>query len=38
MKQVDIWLEANGIIWLSIKRKLITWSFIKPELKQNQMK
>ena len=28
MKKVDI--------WLSIKRKLITWSFIEPELKQNQ--
>ena len=28
MKKVDI--------WLSIKRKLITWSFIEPELKQDQ--
>ena len=26
------------MVWLSIKRKLIKWSFIEQELKQNQAK
>ena len=36
MKQVDIWLQANGSV--INQEKIITWSFAEPELKLTQTK